>query len=213
MINLSRISVPQGFPSSLSRIVVAVDPPATSGESADDCGIVVAGVLRDASLRAVPRQEATLRPEEARDARRQEGPATAFVLADRSLGGLSPRQWAARAVAAYHEFCADRILVETNQGGEMVREIVRGVDPTVAVREVHATRGKRLRAEPVAALYEQGLVRHVASFPQLEDQMTSFVGEGGKSPGKSPDRLDALVWALTDLMLRPAGEPRVKRIG
>ncbi len=189
MINLSRISVPQGFHSALSRIVVAVDPPATSGEGADDCGIIVAGV------------------------RRHEGPATAFVLADRSLGGLSPRQWAARAVAAYHEFCADRILVETNQGGEMVREIVRGVDPTVPVREVYATRGKRLRAEPVAALYEQGLVRHVASFPQLEDQMTSFAGEGGRSPGKSPDRLDALVWALTDLMLRPAAAPRVKRIG
>lgn len=212
MINLSRISVPQGFSSSLSRIVVAVDPPATSGEGADDCGIIVAGVLRDASLRAVPQQEGTLHPEEARDARRHEGPATAFVLADRSLGGLSPRQWAARAVAAFHEFSADRILVETNQGGEMVREIVRGVDPTVPVREVYATRGKRLRAEPVAALYEQGLVRHVASFPQLEDQMTSFVGEGGRSPGKSPDRLDALVWALTDLMLRPAGEPRIKRM-
>ena len=137
-----------------------------------------------------------------------EGEATAFILADRSAGGLSPRQWAARAVAAYHDYGADRIVVETNQGGDMVREIVRGVDPTVPVREVHATRGKRLRAEPVAALYEQGLVRHVAAFPHLEDQMTSFTGEGAKSP----DRLDALVWALTDLMLRARAEPRIKKI-
>ncbi len=184
MIEHSRVSVPQGFHEALRRVVVAVDPPASAGEGADECGIVVAGVLSAGDTD------------------------TAFVLADRSAGGLSPRQWAARAVEAFHDFRADRIVVETNQGGEMVREIVRGVDPSAPVREVHATRGKRLRAEPVAALYEQGLVRHVATFPKLEDQMTSFTGEGAKSP----DRLDALVWALTDLMLRPRTAPGVRTI-
>lgn len=186
MIDLARLSVPQGFAATLDRIVVAVDPPATSGEDADECGILIAGRLAGEDHQA----------------------ARAFVLADRSAGGLSPRQWAERAVAAYHEFKADRMVVETNQGGEMVREIVRGVDPAVSVREVHATRGKRVRAEPVAALYEQGLVRHVAAFPKLEDQMTSFTGSGGASP----DRLDALVWALTDLMLRREAAPGVRRL-
>jgi len=187
-IEQARISVPADFHAALSRIVVAVDPPASAGENADECGIIVAGVLDGDEGR------------------------TAFVLDDRSAGGLSPRQWAARAVAAYHDYNADRIVVETNQGGDMVREIVRGVDAGVAIREVHATRGKRLRAEPVAALYEQGLVRHVAGFARLEDQMTSYTGEGSKSPAKSPDRLDALVWALTDLMLRKSAEPRIKKI-
>lgn len=184
MISHSRISVPQGFSSSLARIVVAVDPPVTAGENADECGIIVAGVLAgdDGDI--------------------------AFVLDDRSVAGLSPREWAARAVAAYHEYDADRIVVETNQGGDMVREIVKGVDPSVPVREVRATRGKRLRAEPVAALYEQGRVRHVAAFPALEDQMTTYAGE----TGKSPDRMDALVWALTDLLLRHRAEPRIKKI-
>lgn len=189
MIETSRISAPQGFSSALDRVVVAVDPPASSGEGADECGIVVAGVLATAEGR------------------------TAYVLADRSAGGLSPRDWARRAVAAYHEFDADRIVVETNQGGEMVREVIRGVDPTVAVRDVRASRGKRVRAEPVAALYEQGRVRHAGAFPALEDQMTSFTGAGGESPAKSPDRLDALVWAITDLLLRRETAPRVNRIG
>jgi phage terminase large subunit-like protein len=185
MIETSRISAPQGFHSALDRVVVAVDPPATSGEGADECGIIVAGALSTADG------------------------ATAYVIADRSASGLSPREWAARAVAAYHEFDADRIVVETNQGGDMVREVIRGVDPTVAVRDVRASRGKRVRAEPVAALYEQGRVRHLGAFPALEDQMASFTGAGGKSP----DRLDALVWAITDLLLRRETAPRVNRIG
>ena len=185
MIETSRISAPQGFHSALDRVVVAVDPPATSGEGADECGIIVAGALATA-----------------------EG-ATAYVVADRSAGGLSPRDWAGRAVAAYHEFDADRIVVETNQGGDMVREVIRGVDAGVAVRDVRASRGKRVRAEPVASLYEQGRVRHLGAFPALEDQMASFTGAGGKSP----DRLDALVWAITDLLLRRETAPRVNRIG
>ena len=169
----------------LARVVIAVDPPATGGPDADECGLVAAG-LGDSG-----------------DAR------VAYVLADRSAGGLSPRQWAEKTIAAYHEFEADRIVVEVNQGGDMARAVIAQVDPAAPVAGVYATRGKRLRAEPVAALYEQGRVRHVGAFPALEDQMTSYTGEGGKSP----DRLDALVWALTELMLKPAApRPGVRRL-
>ena len=169
----------------LERIVVAVDPPATSGPDADECGVIVAGV---ASVN---------------------GERTAYVLADWSAAGLSPRQWAEKTADAYREFEADRIVVEVNQGGEMARAVIAQVDPSAPVRPVYATRGKRLRAEPVAALYEQGRVRHVGAFPKLEDQMTSYTGEGTGSP----DRLDALVWALTDLMLKPAApRPGVRRL-
>ena len=181
MVEAARISAAP----ELDRIVVAIDPPATAGPDADECGIVVAGAAEAFNGK------------------------TGFVLADRSAGGLSPRQWAERAVAAYHEFEADRIVVEVNQGGDMVRAIIGQVDPSVPVREVRACRGKRLRAEPVASLYERGLVRHVGAFSALEDQMTSFTGERGKSP----DRLDALVWALTELLLqKPAPEPSVRRL-
>ena len=169
----------------LARIVVAVDPPASAGERADECGIVVAGA-----------------------ASHENGESVAYVLADRSAAGLSPRQWADRTVAAFHEFEADRIVVEVNQGGDMAKAVIAQADPAAPVRGVHATRAKRLRAEPVAALYERGRVRHVGAFPKLEEQMTSYAGEGA-----SPDRLDALVWALTDLMLRPtAPRPGVKRL-
>lgn len=169
----------------LDRIVVAVDPPATGGANADECGIVVAGVAYCGE---------TL---------------TAFVLADRSAAGLSPRQWAERTAAAFHEFSADRIVVEVNQGGDMAKAVIAQVDASVPVRGVHATRGKRLRAEPVAALYEQGRVRHVGAFPKLEDQMATYTGEGSKSP----DRLDALVWAIADLLLNPrAPKPGVKQL-
>jgi phage terminase large subunit-like protein len=185
MIEAARIGAPPGFHAALDRVVVAVDPPVTSGADADECGIVVAGVLY------------------------AEDGSTCFILADRSAGGLSPREWAARAVAAYREFDADRIVVETNQGGDMVRAIIRQIDPDAAVRDVRASRAKRTRAEPVAALYEQGRVRHAGAFAQLEDQMATFTGAGGKSP----DRLDALVWAVTDLMLRRETAPRVTKIG
>lgn len=168
----------------LSRIVVAVDPPASAGENADECGIVVAG-LADI-----------------------DGERTAFVIADRSAGGLSPRQWAEKTLAAYYEFEADRIVVEVNQGGDMAKAVLAQVDRDAPVKSVYATRGKRLRSEPIAALYEQGRVRHVGAFPDLEDQMTRFTGEG-----KSPDRLDALVWALTELLIVPrAPRPGVKRL-
>lgn len=161
----------------LERVVVAVDPPAGAGPGADSCGVVVAG--------------------------RAGG--TAYVLADMTVKGARPAEWARRAVAAYEAFAADRIVVEVNQGGEMAKAVIAEVDPGAPVRAVHATRGKILRAEPVAALYEQGRVRHVGCFPALEDEMTSFAGGG-----PSPDRLDALVWAVSDLMLRKRSEPKAR---
>lgn len=152
----------------LVRVVVAIDPSATSTESADECGIIAAGI--DAN---------------------GEG----YILDDRSLRS-SPNQWAANAIHLYHRRQADRIVAEVNNGGEMVGTVIHSLDPDVPYRAVTASRGKLTRAEPIAALYEQGKVHHVGPFELLEDQMCGWV------PGdKSPDRMDALVWALTDLMV------------
>jgi phage terminase large subunit-like protein len=168
----------------LARIVVAVDPPASSSQRADSCGLVVAGIDRDG---------------------------IGHVLEDGTVSGARPHEWAAKAVALYQRFEADALVVEVNQGGEMATSVIREVDPGVPVTAVRATRGKYLRAEPVAALYAQGRVRHAGAFPALEDEMCDF-GPGGLSSGRSPDRLDALVWALTHLMLGPKGRPRVRGI-
>ncbi|MDP3410244.1 DNA-packaging protein [Bosea sp. (in: a-proteobacteria)] len=168
----------------LARIVVAVDPPASSSARADSCGLVVAGLDRDG---------------------------LGHVLEDGTVSGARPHEWAAKAVALYRRFEADALVVEVNQGGEMATAVIREVDPGVPVSAVRATRGKYLRAEPVAALYAQGRVRHAGTFPALEDEMCDF-GPGGLSSGRSPDRLDALVWALTHLMLGPRGRPRVRGI-
>ncbi len=168
----------------LARIVVAVDPPAGSGAGADACGLVAVGLGPDN---------------------------VAYVLKDGTTQGLRPAEWAARAVGLYHRFEADALVAEVNQGGDMVAAVIREVDPGVPVTPVRATRGKYLRAEPVAALYEQGRVRHVGTMPELEDEMCDF-GPGGLSSGRSPDRLDALVWAVTALMLSQTGEPKVRRI-
>jgi phage terminase large subunit-like protein len=170
-------------PGPLSRIVVAVDPPATAS-AASVCGIVVAGL--DQTGRAV-------------------------VLADCSVTGASPAGWASAVVRAFRRFDADRVVAEVNQGGDMVTAMLRSVDADLPVSTVRATRGKFLRAEPVAALYEQGRVAHAAAFAELEDQMCDF-GPDGLSSGRSPDRLDALVWALTALVLDRQGEPRVRGI-
>lgn len=152
----------------LVRIVVAIDPSATSTESADEAGIIVAGV---------------------------DAMGFGYVLDDLSRR-TSPHLWAMAAIHAYHERKADRIIAETNNGGEMVEAVIHAISSSVAYKAVTATRDKRTRAEPIATLYEQGRVHHVGPFETLEDQMCSWV------PGeKSPDRMDALVWALTDLML------------
>lgn len=163
----------KGSAPQLQRIVVAVDPSGTKGDGGgDDIGIVVAGKGIDGR---------------------------AYVLADRTCQ-LSPDGWGRMAVQAYRDFEADRIIGESNFGGDMVRFVVQTADRLVPYSEVKASRGKTVRAEPVSALYEQGLVSHVGDFPDLEDQMANFTAAGFVGEG-SPDRADALVWALTELML------------
>lgn len=171
-------------PPELRRIVVAVDPPATSKAGADACGIVAAGL--DAAGHA-------------------------YVLADATLARAAPETWAGAALALYHRLAADSLVVEVNQGGEMVTSVLAQVDASVPVTPVRATRGKYLRAEPVSVLYAQGRVHHVGALPALEDELCDF-GPDGLSSGASPDRLDALVWALTHLMLGGAAEPRIRRL-
>ena len=165
----------------LSRIVVAVDPAVSSGRKSDLCGIVVVGAVT-------------------------EGPPSdwrAYVLEDASLRASSPTAWARAALDAMARHGADRIVAEVNQGGDLVAEVLRQIDPLVAYRAVHATRAKAARAEPVAALYEQGRVFHAARLGPLEDQMMQMTAQGYRGSG-SPDRVDALVWAVQDLILGPA---------
>ncbi len=169
-------------PPRLTRIVVAVDPPGS--HRAGICGIVAAGI-GDGGV--------------------------GYVLADATIAAARPMEWAARVVGLYRAIEADAVIAEVNQGGDMVAAVLREVDRGVAVREVRATRGKWLRAEPVAALYQQGRVRHVGALPELEDELCDF-GIDGLSAGRSPDRLDALVWALTALMLEETGAPKVRRM-
>lgn len=167
-------------PVALGRIVVAVDPPAKGGPRSDAAGIVVAG-------------------------RSGEG---AVVIADLTIKPAPPMAWARRAVSAYRAHGADLIVAEANQGGDLVKAMIAQVDPLAPVKLVHATRGKWVRAEPVAALYERGLVRHRPGLGALEDEMCAF-GIDGLAEGRSPDRVDALVWALTELMLDEIAVPRV----
>jgi phage terminase large subunit-like protein len=161
---------------SLARVVVAIDPAATSGEDADETGIVVVGT---------------------------DNQGHGYVLADAS-GKYQPIEWAKIAIAAYRAHHADRIVAEQNNGGEMVAATLRMVDNSAAVSTVWASRGKITRAEPVSALYEQGRVHHVGAFSVLEDQMCSFTSDFDRQrAGYSPDRVDALVWALTELLVTP----------
>jgi phage terminase large subunit-like protein len=165
----------------VERIVVAVDPAVTATEASDYHGIIVAGLADDKS---------------------------GVVLEDASLQG-TPNEWARRAVSLYRSWEADAIVIEVNQGGDMVAHTIRTIDPNVKIKEVRASRGKHVRAEPIAALYEQGRVAHIGSFPELESQMTQMTVNGYEGEG-SPDRVDALVWALTDLfpaMVKPVADP------
>jgi phage terminase large subunit-like protein len=166
----------------LRRIVVAIDPPASSRKTSDACGIVAAGL---------------------------DGEGRVFVLADATLKAAKPQAWAATAVALFHRLEADAIVAEVNQGGDMVTAVIRTVDTAVPVKAVRANRGKWLRAEPVAALYAQGRVRHAGRFAELEDEMCDF-GPDGLSGGRSPDRVDALVWAVSELLPRAGAVPRVR---
>ena len=169
----------------LRRIVIAVDPSAASHRRADACGIVAAGVC---------------------------GQGMIYVIADVTHAAAKPHVWASAAVALYHKLEADALVAEVNQGGEMVTSVIAQVDASVSVRSVRATRSKYLRAAPVAQLYEQGRVRHVGAFPALEDELCAF-GPEGLAGGRSPDRLDALVWAVSELALQPAApQPRMRRV-
>ena len=154
----------------LARVVVSVDPAVTNTENSDEHGIVVAAITDD-----------------------QRG----VVLEDASIAG-SPSDWAKRAVSLYRSYQADGIVIEVNQGGDMVAHTLRTIDPNVNIIEVRASRGKHVRAEPISALYEQGKIGHVGSFPALESQMTQMTTTGYEGDG-SPDRVDALVWAFTEL--------------
>jgi phage terminase large subunit-like protein len=132
-------------------------------------------------------------------------------LEDASLARATPQAWASVALALYHRWEADALVVEVNQGGEMATAVLNQCDPAVPVVPVRARRGKYLRAEPVSLLYARGLVHHVGALPALEDELCDF-GPDGLSGGASPDRLDALVWALTALMLQDRTEPRIRQL-
>lgn len=160
------------------RLVIAIDPATTHHAGSDETGLVLAGLLPDGR---------------------------AYVLDDWS-GRHSPAEWGQRVVDSYFKHKVDRVVVETNKGGDLVTRVLQTISPHIAIKHVHATRGKITRAEPVAALYEQGKVKHIHPFRDLEQQMCEYTA----STSKSPDRMDALVWALTDLLLeREAAPPKV----
>ncbi len=169
-------------PADLVRVVVGVDPPASAG--GDACGIVVTGL--DAG-------------------------GNAHVLADCSVRKASPERWARATAQAAQAWNAERVVAEANQGGSMVASVLRAADLALPLRLVHASRGKAARAEPVAALYEAGRVHHAGTFPELEDELCGLVAGGAyQGPGRSPDRADALVWALSELLLGKSAQPRVR---
>ncbi len=166
------------------RVVVAVDPPASA--NGDECGIVVAALGQDG---------------------------LGHVLADCTVSGAQPDGWAKAVANAAEEWEADRVVAEANQGGAMVESVLRAAKSSLPIKLVHASRGKVARAEPVAALYAAGRVRHHGNFPQLEDQLCGLMVAGDYAgPGRSPDRADALVWALTELMLGRTTRPSVRKI-
>lgn len=175
----------------LDRIVVAVDPAVSSGKRSDACGIVVVG----AQLQGPPQDW------------------RAYVLEDATVKGASPQGWAEAAVAAFERHDADKIVAEINQGGDLVEQLIRQVAPLTPFGALRASRGKVARAEPVAALYEQGRVRHIGDLGALEDQMVKLTTQGFQGRG-SPDRVDALVWAIKELMLSGQGDtpPRVRTL-
>jgi phage terminase large subunit-like protein len=166
-----------------NRIVIGVDPPA-GGIDGDACGIIACGM------------------DEA---------GTASVLADHSVQGLRPEGWARKVAAAAEEWDAQLIVAEKNQGGDMIESILRGVDSSLPVKLVHASKGKAARAEPVALRFETGRAKLAGRFPELEDQLAAFTYAGYQGPG-SPDRADAMVWAMTELFDKARGEPRIRRL-
>ena len=194
MVEASRAPAPEA----LLRVVVGVDPPASA--AGDACGIVVCGLGEDPST----------------GSGQAAGPSsslgTGYVLADLSVEGLSPEGWARKVAAAAGAWQAHLVVAEANNGGKMVEAVLRGADVSLPVRLVHASEGKAARAEPVAALFESGRARFAGRFPALEDQLCGLTVAGGyEGPGRSPDRADAMVYALTELMLGRAGAgPRIR---
>lgn len=170
-------------PEDLKRVIVAVDPAASSDEEADETGIVGVGIADNS-----------------------DGYTEGFVLADKSCRGR-PEEWAREAVRLYRALSADRIVAEKNNGGEMVESVIKSIDRSVPVTLVHASRGKHVRAEPISALYEQGRIHHVGRFDKLEDQMCLFSADYDRANG-SPDRVDALVWGLSELFKKITGRRR-----
>ena len=167
------------FHPDLKRIVVSIDPNVTSGEDADEAGIVVCALGVDG-----------------------QGYVLEDATGDETGEAKGPAGWAKRAVSAYRKWKADRIVGEVNNGGEMVGMVIRAVDANVSYKSVHASRGKVVRAEPVSALYEQNRIHHVGSFAKMEDQMCEFTQDFDKAKaGYSPDRAEALVWGFTELGL------------
>lgn len=167
-----------------ARIVIGVDPPASA--HGDACGIVVVALGHDGIAR---------------------------VLADATIAKASPESWARRVAETWRIWSADRVIAEANQGGAMVASVMRAAEIALPVKLVHASRGKVARAEPVAALYEAGRVRHCGMFAPLEDELCGLIAGGDyQGPGRSPDRADALVWALSELMLTKTSAPQVRSL-
>lgn len=190
---LKGIHLPRGESYPVDRIVVAVDPPVTGHAGSDACGIIVAGSV----TKGAPKDW------------------NAVILEDATVSSATPLEWAEAAIEAYHRHGAGAMVAEVNQGGDLVEAMLRQVDPTVSFKSVRAVASKISRAEPIAALYEQGRIRHVRGLADLEDQMRLMSTSGFQGSG-SPDRVDALVWALTELMLEPARawrRPRIRNLG
>jgi phage terminase large subunit-like protein len=166
-------------------VLVGVDPPAGVGEGVDACGIVVAGSADNVF----------------------------YVLADESIQGLSPEGWTSRVAAVAARWNTSVVVAEANNGGAMVKSVLHAADSGLKVRLVHASLGKAARAEPVALMFEKGRVRLAGEFSSLEDELAGIIAGGGyEGPGRSPDRADAMVWALTALSETKSGVPRVRRL-
>jgi len=173
-------------PKELEKIVIAIDPPASSGAKADACGLIVAGRSGFGAQAAV------------------------YVLHDATIQGVKPVKWARLAVELWRDWDADYLLAEINQGGEMVNAMLEAIESQAPLRTVYASKSKTARAEPVAVLYERGKVKHVSGLAALEDELCSLGATN--TPQKSPDRADALVWAVTDLLLKPRPLPKMRRL-
>ena len=173
------------MPGRFDRVVVGVDPPASAGEGADACGIVVCARIGEEY----------------------------YVLADESVQGLSPERWARAVARAVAQWEADRVIAEANNGGAMVAEVLRIADSGLAPKLVHAARGKVTRAEPASLLFEAGRAFFAGRFPELEDELAGLQAGGGyEGPTRSPDRADAMVWAMSELAERRASVPRVRAL-